>query len=203
MHKRTLHHHWSKIRGLSYWSLLSLALLSGFVAVMALRNNNVTALRLRDKVTQADEQNADVEAALRDLRSYVYTHMNTNLASGPNAIRPPVQLKYRYERLLRTEKERVSAINQQVYTKAQAVCEQAIPRGTIASRVPCVEDYVAKNTVKEQAIPDALYKFDFAPPLWSPDLAGWSLVLAAAFGLLLVLRIAAGFWVNTQLKKHS
>jgi hypothetical protein len=37
-----------------------------------------------------------------------------------------------------------------------------------------------------------MYKFDFVSPSWSPDLAGFSLLLAILFGAATVLRIAVG-----------
>lgn len=203
IHKRTLHHLWVKIRPLNYWLFLIIAISSGLVAIFALRENNIRAIELRNQVLKVDEQNGDTEAALRELREYVHSHMNTNLASGPNAIRPPIQLKYTYERLLRDEKARVSKINEKVYTDAQAACEAAIPRGTIASRIPCVEEYVGKNTVKERPIPDALYKFDFTPPAWSPDLAGWSIVVSMASFVLFGVRIGLDLWFRHHLKQHA
>lgn len=202
MYKRTLHHIWTLVRPVSYWYFFTLFLITGAIALFALRENNVRALELRDKVLQVDEANGDVEAALRELRAHIYGHMNASLAGGEGSIRPPIQLKYRYERLVRNEKQRVSAINEKVYTDAQTHCERQIPTGTIASRVPCVQDYVSKNTVAEQPIPDSLYKFDFASPLWSPDLAGWSLVLSGICGLLTIFRFLLEKWLKHSLHQH-
>ena len=49
--------------------------------------------------------------------------MNTNLSSGGNAIKPPIQLKYTYERLLATEQAKTAASNSKIYTEAQAYCQ--------------------------------------------------------------------------------
>lgn len=72
---------------------LTIAIVASIVCVFALRANNLKALELRDNVVAVDKQNGDIEAALRELRTFVYGHMNTNLSSGPNAIKPPIQLK--------------------------------------------------------------------------------------------------------------
>jgi hypothetical protein len=98
------------------------------------------------------------------------------------------------------EKERVSASNARIYTEAQNSCEKQFP-GELSgrNRVPCIQDYVAKNGVQEQPIPDALYKFDFSSPVWSPDLAGWSLVVACLCGFLLIVRISLELWLRNQL----
>jgi hypothetical protein len=55
------------------------------------------------------------------------------------------------------------------------------------NRVPCIEQYVQTHDTTLQPVPDALYKFSFASPRWSPDLAGWSMVLAILFGLLFIV----------------
>src|SRR4051812_14347928 len=99
MNKRHLHHVWRILRHIKPWYFIVLTVVSGAISIMALRHNNVQMVHLRDAVYTADKDNGDVEGALRKLRQYVYSHMNTSLASGPNAIHPPIQLKYTYERL--------------------------------------------------------------------------------------------------------
>jgi len=201
MNKRRLHHLWTRLRPISYWYFLALFIIGAVISVSALRNNNLTMIKLRDAVITADEQNGDTETALRNLREYVYSHMNTNLASGPDAIKPPVQLKYRYERLVAAEKARVAASNSQIYTEAQAFCEQQFPAGLSGGgRVPCIEQYVTRSGVTEQPIPEGLYKFDFVSPWWSPDLAGWSLVASTLFLLLFLFRFGLERWVRSELR---
>lgn len=201
MNKRNLHHFRSKLQPFSAWYFLVAAILCVAIGLISLRQNNLTAIKLRDKVAVADEQNGDVEAALRELRAFVYSHMNTDL-SGSGSIKQPIQLKHRYDRLVAAEKQRVSAINEKVYTDAQRECERAIPTGTIAGRIPCVQDYVNRNTVKEQPIPDGIYKFDFQPPAWSADRAGISLLLAGVFLVLFAARIILDQWLKLTLKHH-
>lgn len=202
MNKRRLHHVWVKMKPLNPWYFLVIALISGTVTIFALRHNNQTALQLRNDVLTADKQNGDVEGALRKLREYIYAHMNTNLASGPNAIKPPIQLKYRYERLVAAEKVRIDAANAQIYTQAQAFCEQQNPNGFSGrGRVPCIQDYVSKHGVQEQPIPDSLYKFDFVSPFWSPDLAGWSLIIAITSGAIWLMLFSLDWWLKRELRE--
>ncbi len=201
MDKRSLHHIWKRLKPVSYWYFLIAFLISGFVAISALRQNNLRAIELRNEVNKVDEQNGDIEAALKKLREYVYGHMNSNLAGGDLAIKPPIQLKYRYERLVKAEQERVAAINGNLYSEAQADCERRFPASFFgAGRIPCVQEYVTTHGgVAEQPIPDALYKFDFVSPRWSPDLAGWSLVLSGLFLGLFLLRFGLERWFHAQL----
>lgn len=193
MDKKQLHHLWTRIRPIKVWYLLVLFLVSATVAVLALRQNNLTMLELRQAVYAADEQNNDVEGALQRLRSFVYSHMNTDLSAGAEAVYPPIQLKYTYQRLQEAEKARVQQDSSAIYTQAQAYCEQQNATDFSGrNRVPCIEQYVSQRGVKEKAIPDAMYKFDFVSPSWSPDLAGFSLALTMLLLLLLTVRIVAG-----------
>lgn len=200
MNKRRLHHYWRQFRGLSSWYLLGLTLLFALITLFALRQNNLTAIHLRDEVLKVDQQNGDTEAALRKLREYVYGHMNTDLGSNSN-VYPPIQLKYRYERLLAAQQDASKATNAQIYTDAQKHCEALLPTGVSLNRVTCIQQYLDAHPLAAQApIQDSLYKFDFASPRWSPDLAGWSLVLTIVFGLLFLFRLMLGLWVRHQLK---
>lgn len=193
-----------RLHAVSPWIFLAVAIVSTVVCVFALRNNNMTALKLRDQVLQADKDDGDVETELRSLREYIYAHMNTDLASGPNAIKPPIQLKYRYERLVEAaKKSQVSKTSEQLYTEAQAYCERQLPTGLSGrTRVTCISDYVAANSsgTATVTIPDSLYKFDFVSPRWSPDLAGWSLVVAAIGYALFIVRFGMEYWVKSELR---
>ena len=202
MNKRKLHHVFVKLRPISHWYFAVLFVFSGVLAVYGLRQNNLTALELRDKVLQTDKENGDVEAALQELREFTYGHMNANLASE-TGIYPPIQLKYTYERLVAAEQTRVQSENRDLYSEAQAHCEATRPQGFSGSnRISCIQQYVDEHgtaSAKPQTIPDSLYKFDFVSPAWSPDLAGLSLVIATLTLLLLVVRLLARWWLKSQL----
>ena len=170
--------------------LLAAAVVSGAVCVVALRSNNLTMVRLRSAVYTADKQNGDVRGALTDLQHYVTRHMNTDLTPGKNAVYPPIQLKYTYERLQAAQAKTTG--NSQLYREAQAHCE-ALNSSDFSgrNRVPCIEEYVSTHGAKsDSSIPESLYKFDFVSPTWSPDLAGWSVVSTV---VLLLATVAS--WV--------
>lgn len=193
MNKKYLHHIWTKIRPVKVWHLLLLLGVSATMSVFALRQNNLTMVQLREVVYQADKNNDDVEGALQNLRGHVHAHMNTSLTGGDNAVYPPIQLKYTYQRLKEAEKVRVQQNSSQIYTDAQTHCEDLNASDFSGrNRIPCIEKYVAEHGAKERSIPDALYKFDFVSPRWSFDLAGISLALSIVVLLLLVLRIVVG-----------
>lgn len=181
-----------------YQIFLALFLISAVVTVMALRSNNQHMVKLRDAVYAADKNGSGVEAALNNLRAYVYTHMNTNLSSG-NGIKPPIQLKYTYDRLVAAEQEKAKATNSQIYTDAQNYC-QSLNSADFSgrNRVPCVQQYVTSHGVAIATIPTGLYQFDFLNPAWSPDFAGWSLVVST----FLFAAFVASF-SHRSLKKHG
>lgn len=174
--------------------LLLIAIISGTVSVYALRSNNLRMVELRQAVYDADKSGVGIEPALRNLREHVYGHMNTSLSSGANSVYPPIQLKYTYDRLAKAEVEKekaaqatASAQGGAVYTDAQKYCEKTIPNGTSGRfRLDCIQKYVKEHPTNTQSvvsptvksIPKNLYQFDFVSPFWSPDLAGWSMLVS-------------------------
>jgi len=185
------------MRHRAYFPWLALFIISGLICIGALRHNNTTMINLRNDVYMADKNNGNVEAALDTLRGYVYGHMNTNLSTA-NGIKPPIQLKYTYDRL--TQQAEQSANNSQLYTAAENYCQEQIPASVSISgrgRIQCVTDYVLSHGGKAGAtVPASLYQFDFISPSWSPDLAGWSLVAAILFGLMFIITVARGYLIR-------
>lgn len=173
MDKRQLHHVWTNVRPIRPRYFFAVGAVCLVVSGFALRANNLQMVELRDAVYTADKNNGDVSKALTDLQRYVTAHMNTRL-TGPNGVYPPIQLKHTYDRL---RAEEAKASNASVYTDAQNSCEAQNPNGfSGGSRVDCIQRYVESNGVVQKQIPQSLYKFDFVSPVWSPDLAGWSVV---------------------------
>lgn len=200
MNKRSAHHLWRRFRSVKPWYFLLAALICGVIAVFALRQNNETMVRLRAAVYAADEQDKGTQEALAALQAYVTSHMNTNLTTGNTAVYPPIQLKFTYNRLVTAQGNANANANQQIYTDAQKYCEaQNSTDVSGRNRVPCIQAYVSAHTPKQsKPIPDALYKFDFVSPRWSPDLAGWMLVLTVVFAVLFAL----SFLLSRLAKKH-
>lgn len=191
---------------LPVYVLLIMFVASGLFSVYELRHNNLTMIKLRDAVYEADKQGGDVNTALNNLRQYVYSHMNTNLSSGNNAIKPPIQLRYTYERLVQEAEKQVN--DKGLYTKAADYCQAKIPASVSISgrsRIACVQDYILSHGGKPPPkIPTALYQFDFVSPTWSPDLAGWSLVLTTALFIFLIAKLtiknikSGHFWLKQK-----
>ena len=201
MNKRHLHHAWTRFRRIKPWYFLILAIVSAVVCIFALRANNEHMIKLRSAVYAADQNNTDVQAPLKVLQAYVTSHMNTNLNAGSTSVYPPIQLKYTYDRLVKAQGNQVAQANSQLYNAAQTYCEQQNSTDFSGhNRVPCIEQYVqSHNTQKLAIIPDALYKFAFATPAWSPDLAGWSMLLAIVSSLLFVITFVISWWFRKHI----
>ena len=202
MNKRYWHFVWTTyVKPIRVWYLVALTLISAIVCVSALRTNNVTMGRLRDAVYAADKNNDHVVESLQDLQQFVTGHMNTSLTAG-SSVYPPIQLKYTYDRLREAATQQANASNSQIYTDAQKFCESENSTDFSGrNRVPCIEKYVTDHGGQPApTIPDGMYKFNFTSPTWSPDLAGWSLVLTVIFFALLVVRIALG-WILKKLTR--
>jgi hypothetical protein len=203
MNKKRLRYIYKQLRRIGYVPLITAILISALITVLSLRSNNQRMITLRTAVFVADEKNGDIEKALRELREYVYAHMNTDLSSGNNAVKPPIQLKFTYDRLVAAEKQRVSEQTSQIYVDAQVDCERRFPSGLSGSnRLPCIQEYVDSHGVTAKPIPDDLYKFDFASPSWSPDLAGWSLIATILLLVVFAIRLLSGLFIGYELKKH-
>ncbi len=200
MNIRKLYYYHHKFMFLKAWYFLVPAIIFALLAITGLRNNYATMVELREAVYVADQQNGDIETALSNLRKHVYGHMNTNLTSGSNAIKPPIQLKARYERLVAVEADKVKAANAQVGATGEQLCSAQFPAaGFNAPRVDCIQAYVGANAVKERAIPDQLYKFDFISPRWSADLAGISIVMSTIFFTLFAARLVLENYIRRKL----
>lgn len=167
------------MKKLKPWHLLVLAIVSGVICIGALRANNQHMSELREAVYAADKNNADVQGALKELQAYVTSHMNTSLSTGKTGVYPPIQLKYTYDRLVSAQNAQ-SAQGSSLYNEAQRYCEgQNSSDFSGRNRVPCIQQYVQSHTsAKPAAINDSLYKFSFSSPRWSPDLAGWTMLIS-------------------------
>ncbi len=178
----------------------ALLLISIVLSVIGLTQNSQGAKDRYDALIATDQAGGDVSAALNELQAYTYAHINTQIG-GENGIKPPIQLAGTYSRLVESEQKRVDDVNVVLYERAQTECESSGPGGFSGSnRLSCIEAYVDSNGVQSVLIQDALYKFDFVSPTWSPDLAGFSII--AAFILAIVFCIDLALYYRTRRMVH-
>lgn len=198
MNKAKIHHIWKKTRWLSL-----IIIVIGFVsftslAILALRQNNLTMLELKNAVYVADENNQGLEQALINLRNYIYSHMNTNLRSSSSS-EAPIQLINQFNRYISAEQARLALNGEssKVYAEAQANCEK--PELTLTARAQCIQEYVVIHggDFRELRVPPKeLYAYDFASPRFTLDIAGISIIFSIIFLVMLIARLLIGFIIK-------
>lgn len=200
MDKRTLHHYWRYAKLVKPWHLFLLILLFAYLSLQAYRQNSQDVIPLVSAVLEADKQGVGVDEALRELGNYMTNHMNSQISS-------PIRLEntfYRdYEAALRDSQP---TANSEIYKQAQAVCED--PNKILSDRALCIQEYVLNNAPPGQEITDAnlpspdQYTYEFITPTWSPDRAGWLMVITLLVTTIFLSRIFAGWLVLKTLKRH-
>lgn len=148
----------------------------------------------RTAVLQADKTGdaTSLQSVLFDLQRYSSSHMNA--ASGT------IYLSHSYQRdsqkALNDAKNSSSVAVKDVLDKADAVCK-AQYAGNWMAYVQCnaaeQAKYSGTNSLQTNVIlPDAnLYKQEFISPIWSPDFAGWSVLVCAIITGVIILRLVS------------
>lgn len=187
------------------WQLVILLIFAIFVTLTFLRLNNIGMVERRSAVTSADEAgNSDaVISRLYDLQRYVSSHMNTDMGKG-------IYLQASYKRDVQKAYNVASADenpNGNIYKKAQEVCA---PRFTLWSPayVQCTFGELSKYPAADDLAgavklpPADMYLHVFASPLWTPDFAGWSLVVCIVIALVIIARTASLGVLRLMLARH-
>jgi hypothetical protein len=158
-----------------------LTIASGALFVTGMISNGNGAVERFNALKAADAAGGDVDKALNELRSYIYSHMNTEIG-GDNGIYPPIQLSGTYGRLVAAEEQRVKDKNDSLYTEAQSFCEANGNQGFSGrNRLECINGYIDQNGAKPITIEDSLYKYDFV--------AGFSLISLMIFGAITAILV--------------
>ena len=195
-----------RLQKIKTWQLLILFLLAVFLAATFLRLNNIGMVQRRDAVLNADSVGDDeiTQSRLYDLQRYVTAHMNTDMGKG-------IYLKEAYKRDIQTAYEEASVDtnpNGNIYKKAQEVCA---PRFTSWSYdyIQCTTDELAKYPAAGDLASSAnLPKSDgylhvFVSPVWSPDFAGWTVLLCMVIAAMIVIRLIGLLILKLLLRKHN
>lgn len=179
------------------WQLAILLLMAGFVAATFLRLNNIGMIERRDAVYAADEEgdSVKIQKRLYDLQRYVAAHMNTDPGR--------VALEHSYQRDNDKLKDEFATNssglpNGSAHQQAIAVCDPIAQangwRWPDVRYTNCLEEELAKYPGSEEItafkpLPVEAYYHTFISPLWSPDYAGWSLLVCLFIMLVIILRL--------------
>ncbi len=166
-----------------------------------------------------EEITADITSKVRELKVFTESHTVVNFLdkNGETEIvfgTGPFYLEHQYNRLayaaLQKAQELANQIsdnnpNGNIYAHANEVCRpQAIRNGwrwNSAQFIACMTGEIAKypttDYITEQisaSIPStALFRYDFASPVWSPTLSGFAMLLSLLLIIIIIIRIIS--WI--------
>lgn len=158
----------------------------------------------RAAVVDADNvgNNSVTQSRLYDLQRYVTAHMNTDMGKG-------IYLESAYKRDVQAIYVIASSDanpNGNIYKKSQEVCAPRFTRYSYAY-LQCTTSELAKypassNLISSIKLPQAdMYLHVFVSPLWSPDFAGWSVLICIAILTMIIVRLI-GIGILKLLLKH-
>lgn len=187
------------------WQLFILLIIAGVIAATFLRLNNIGMVERREAVFHADKEGDEEKIIdrLYDLQQYVSGHMNTDLGRG-------VYLESSYNRALQDWQANQygdSNPNGNIYKKAQEVCAPKFSRYTYAY-LQCTTNELAKYPAAKDPATDTskprqeTYIHSFDSPLWSPDFAGWSVLVCIGIMLLILVRLMSLAVLQVMLKRY-
>ena len=197
--KRDIRKNLKRIQAIKTWQLVVLLVLSLFVSATLLRMNNTSMIQRRDAIEGADKSGDTQETASRlyDLQRFSATHMNADTGA--------LYLQAQYDRDVKKAVSRASGggnAQDSPQARADAVCNPNLQiHGYSLAYQNCMLEELSKegqvvdpSTIK---LPNpALYRYAFTSPMWSPDFAGWSVLLS----LLIAVAIVSRFIVWAVLK---
>jgi hypothetical protein len=183
-----------QIQRVKTWQLVILLILISFVVATFLRLNNIGMVERRAAVINADNagDSQSTQSRLYDLQRYVSSHMNTSLGNGVY-----LEASYNRERnRLIAEATSSSDSNSNIYKKVQEVCMPQFSYWSYAY-VMCTYNELSKypasnnlvSSIKEPSID--LYRYNFISPLWSPDFAGWSVLICVVILIMIIVRLTS------------
>lgn len=180
--KKQLKIYLKKLQSIKTWQLLILLILTSFVAATFLRLNNIGMIERREAVISADKagDNSVTRDRLYDLQTYVAGHMNTDLSGG-------VFLESSFERAV---ERTYTASGGNIYQQAQEVCAPQFSSWSYAY-VQCtlaeLEKYPAATPT--ELPPENAYIYNFVSPRWSPDFAGFAVLICVVILIMIIARI--------------
>lgn len=205
------------IKSIKTWQLALILLPLLFVAATLLRFDHLKMVDLRDAVLSADKANDDaaINTAMEQLKSFVDTHTVINIVekNGRQNLTfgtGPFYLENLYIRTataaIAKAEEKLQATgdtnpNGNIFAAAMAVCKpQAIANGWAwnspgylncmtgeINKYPASDDITTTLTANVPST--ALYRYDFASPVWTPTASGFVILLCAILIVVIFIRI--------------
>lgn len=192
--RRQVHYWWRLLKRIKVWQLVILLIVFSVASVELLRQNNLNMIERRNLVKMADEQGDDEQTAqaLASLQSYIYSHMNTSMGDRG------VYLEHTYQRAYEQavqEGMKDDSVSRNLYNSADEACQAVFNKTySFPAYTQCVAEKLADQdsndplaSVKTPSVD--LYRYNFASPLWTPDIAGFVVLITFLIAGFLLARI--------------
>ncbi|MFZ1301712.1 MAG: hypothetical protein WAQ27_04050 [Candidatus Microsaccharimonas sp.] len=194
-----------ELQRIKTWQLIVLLVIAGFVSATFLRLNNIGMVQRREAVLNADKEGDEevIIQRLYDLQRHVTSHLNTDLGRG-------VYLESSYSRDLQNWQSAQYGDgnpNGNIYKKAQEVCAPKF-KSYSAAYLQCTTSELAKYPAAADPATDTsrprqeAYIHSFTSPLWSPDFAGWLVLVFIVILILIIVRFVSLGVLSLLLRKH-
>ena len=200
--KKNVRQNLGRLQRIKTWQLIVLLILASFVSATFLRLNNIGMVDRREAVYTADNLGDDTvtQNRLYDLQRYVSAHMNTDMDKGVFLIATYNRDK---QKLLADASKGPSG---NIYKQAQDVCAPRFINWSPAY-VQCtineLDKYPAGDDLNKSVnLPSSPYLHVYSSPLWSPDFAGWSLIVCVVILIMIISRFIGVGILKILLRHH-
>lgn len=198
-----------QLQRIKTWQLLILLVLVGMLSATFLRLNNIGMVERRTAVFQSDKSGDKTTLMnnLYSLQRWSASHMNASTGA--------LYLEHTYNRDVEravkkanSNTSNISKVAARARKAADAICQQRFSgygvgysqcfAAEFAKAAPSQSDQLAAPELPKPS----LYRHEFISPMWSPDFAGWSLVVCGVITLVIVFRIISLLILKALLRKH-
>ncbi len=201
--RRKLKKRLKNIQAVKTWQLALLFILMAFVSASLLRLNNVGMIERRDAVMTADQScdRAVLKNRLYDLQRYVSSHMNTDLGSRGVALEGLYNCDYQD---IFKKQQTYQNENGNIFKRVQDICAPRYSSNSQAYK-DCVNSELANFPQGQElldivTLPTEPYYHAFVSPRWSPDMAGFAVLITGAIGAVIILRAIGMLIIRMILK---
>ena len=207
--------HLKALKQIKTWQLIIILFLLLFISATLLRFDHIKMTDLKAEVAVADESGDKEEIAksLDNLKNFTFTHTVINIIekNGKQYVTfgtGPVYLEHEYEReataALKAAEEKAATDenpNGNVFAKAMDVCKpQAIANGwawNSQGYLDCMTGEINKYPTTDRiedtyvaSLPStALFRYDFASPIWTLSLSGFVNILCIILIVVILTKI--------------
>ncbi len=196
-----------QLQRIKTWQLVILLILMILVAATLLRLNNVGMIERRTAVLEADKSgnDDDIKNNLFALQRWSTSRMNASTGA--------FYLENSYERAVKkaikvASEDGVTKTTASVRAKIDATCQKQWPGygvGYSQCYVAGLNKYLPAHDSAASVLKlpnPLLYRQSFVSPLWSPDFAGWAVIICIVIALVILLRIISLLLLKALLRRH-